>query len=55
VVMYKCDQFYNKQSEGGIRYDDETLNIEWGMDLAKAIVSEKDLILPDFANCNSQF
>jgi dTDP-4-dehydrorhamnose 3,5-epimerase len=55
VVMYKCDQFYNKQSEGGIRYDDPTLNIDWGMDLADAIVSEKDLILPDFANCNSQF
>jgi dTDP-4-dehydrorhamnose 3,5-epimerase len=55
VVLYKCDQFYNKQSEGGIRFDDETLNIDWGMDLADAIVSEKDLILPDFANCNSQF
>jgi dTDP-4-dehydrorhamnose 3,5-epimerase len=55
VVMYKCDQFYNKQSEGGIRYDDEILNIDWGMDLADAIVSEKDLVLPDFVKCNSQF
>ncbi|WP_281322664.1 dTDP-4-dehydrorhamnose 3,5-epimerase [Flavobacterium aestivum] len=55
VVMYKCDQFYNKQSEGGIRYDDEILNVDWGMDLEDAIVSEKDLVLPDFANCNSQF
>ncbi|TDE51281.1 dTDP-4-dehydrorhamnose 3,5-epimerase [Flavobacterium sp. GT3P67] len=55
VVMYKCDQFYNKQSEGGIRFDDPTLNIDWGMDLADAIVSEKDLVLPNFANCNSQF
>ena len=55
VVMYKCDQFYNKQSEGGIRYDDKILHIDWGMDLADAIVSKKDLILPDFINCNSQF
>ncbi|HEY6142144.1 MAG TPA: dTDP-4-dehydrorhamnose 3,5-epimerase [Flavobacterium sp.] len=55
VVLYKCDQYYNKQSEGGIRYDDATLNIDWGMDLAAAIVSEKDIILPNFANCNSQF
>ena len=55
VVLYKCDQFYNKQSEGGISFDDETLNIDWGMDLVDAIVSEKDLILPDFANCNSEF
>jgi len=55
VVLYKCDQFYNKASEGGIRFDDPTLNIDWGMDLKDAIVSEKDLVLPDFANCNSGF
>jgi dTDP-4-dehydrorhamnose 3,5-epimerase len=55
VVMYKCDQFYDKASEGGIRFDDSKLNIDWGMDLKEAIVSEKDLVLPDFANCNSQF
>ncbi|MBX9807222.1 MAG: dTDP-4-dehydrorhamnose 3,5-epimerase [Flavobacteriaceae bacterium] len=55
VVSYKCDQYYNKQSEGGIRFDDASLNIDWGMDLASAIVSEKDMILPDFATCNSQF
>ena len=55
VVSYKCDQYYDKQSEGGIRFDDATLNIDWGMDLATTIVSEKDMILPDFATCNSQF
>ena len=53
--MYKCDQYYNKESEGGIRFDDTTLNIDWGIDLKNAIVSQKDLILPDFKNCNSQF
>ena len=55
VVLYKCDQYYNKDSEGGIRYDDSTLNINWGMDLKEAIVSEKDVLLPNFENCNSQF
>jgi dTDP-4-dehydrorhamnose 3,5-epimerase len=55
IVMYKCDNYYNKASEGGIRYDDPKLNIDWGMDLKEAIVSEKDLVLPDFENCNSQF
>lgn len=55
VVMYKCDQYYHKDSEGGIRFDDTLLNIDWGMDLKDAIVSEKDLVLPDFNNCNSQF
>ena len=55
VVLYKCDQYYHKASEGGIRFDDAQLNIDWGMDLKEAIVSEKDLVLPDFKNCNSGF
>lgn len=55
LVMYKCDQFYDKASEGGIRFDDHELNIDWGMDLKEAIVSDKDQILPDFKNCNSKF
>ncbi len=54
-VMYKCDQFYNKESEGGIKYDDPSLSIDWGMDLKDAIVSEKDQILPFIDNCNSKF
>lgn len=55
VVLYKCDQFYNKASEGGIRFDDPVLNIDWGIDLKTAIVSEKDQILPLFTDCNSGF
>ncbi len=55
VVLYKCDQFYNKGSEGGIRFDDPSLNIDWGMDLKDAIVSDKDLVLPGIEGCNSQF
>jgi dTDP-4-dehydrorhamnose 3,5-epimerase len=54
-VMYKCDQYYNKASEGGIKYDDATLNIDWGMALENAIVSEKDVVLPNFENCINLF
>ena|SRR6218665_3353318 len=54
-VMYKCDQFYNKTSEGGIKFDDPSLNIDWGMDIKEAIVSEKDQMLPFIENCNSLF
>lgn len=54
-VMYKCDEFYNKASEGGIKYDDPSLNIDWGMDLKDVIVSEKDQILPFIQDCNSLF
>lgn len=55
VVLYKCDQFYHKESEGGIRFDDPSLNIDWGIDVADAIVSEKDLVLPFIEDCNSGF
>nr|WP_315255292.1 dTDP-4-dehydrorhamnose 3,5-epimerase [uncultured Flavobacterium sp.] len=55
TVMYKCDQYYNKASEGGVRFDDPTLNIDWGMNLKRAIVSEKDQVLPLMNNCNSLF
>jgi dTDP-4-dehydrorhamnose 3,5-epimerase len=54
-VLYKVDQVYHKDSERGIRYDDPTLGIDWKVRPEEIIVSDKDLILPDFANCNSQF
>lgn len=46
--VYKCDNYYSKAHEGGIRYDDPSLNIDWGFDLSKVIVSAKDLELPAF-------
>ncbi|OUD34793.1 dTDP-4-dehydrorhamnose 3,5-epimerase [Flavobacterium sp. FPG59] len=55
VVLYKCDQFYHKETEGGIRFDDPILAIDWAMDLKTAVVSDKDLNLPDFIHCNNQF
>ncbi len=46
IFSYKCDNFYNKASEGGIIYNDETLNIDWQLNESDFIVSEKDAILP---------
>lgn len=46
--FYKCDNFYAKPAEGGIRFDDPTLNIDWEIDSNKVILSEKDAILPAF-------
>jgi dTDP-4-dehydrorhamnose 3,5-epimerase len=54
-VSYKCDSFYHKESEGGIRFDDPQLNIDWQVPAGKAIVSQKDLDLPLFANCRNNF
>ena len=54
-VFYKCDAFYNKESEGGIAYNDPELNIDWKIPADKAIVSEKDLYHPGIANCKNNF
>jgi len=46
VFQYKCDNYYNKASEGGLHYADPDLNIDWGMPANELLVSEKDLELP---------
>ncbi len=55
IFQYKCDSFYAKESEGGIAYNDPSLNIDWKVDGAKVIVSDKDKQLPLFANCTNNF
>jgi len=55
IVLYKCDALYNKESEAGIRFDDAELNIDWGVPKEKAIVSDKDIVLPGFSDCRNNF
>ena len=47
--LYSCDAYYYPAFEGGIRYDDPALDINWKVDNDHAIVSEKDLSLPHFS------
>jgi dTDP-4-dehydrorhamnose 3,5-epimerase len=54
-VQYKVDNYYAPQHDSGIRYDDPTLNIDWGVDLSNAIVSDKDKSLPNFEQTNLYF
>lgn len=55
--QYKCDNLYNKASEGGIKYDDPTINVDWGSLLKgiTPILSDKDKILPTLEECNANF
>ena len=46
LFVYKCTEFYNKESEGGILWNDPDLDIDWGV--TNPIVSEKDSQLPYF-------
>ncbi|MFZ4560241.1 MAG: dTDP-4-dehydrorhamnose 3,5-epimerase [Saprospiraceae bacterium] len=48
--FYKCDNFYHKASEGGIRFDDPALGIDWGLPAHDVLLSEKDSGLPSFGN-----
>lgn len=42
VFQYKCDNFYNKESEGAIAWNDPELAIDWRIPADKALLSEKD-------------
>ncbi len=46
TFFYKCDNFYNKESEGGIAYNDSGININWQFPTENLIISEKDKVQP---------
>ncbi|MEI9934096.1 MAG: dTDP-4-dehydrorhamnose 3,5-epimerase [Ferruginibacter sp.] len=54
-VIYKCDSFYNKESEGGIVYNDPALEIDWQIPADKAVVADRDLNHPLLVNCKNTF
>ncbi len=48
IFSYKCDNYYNKNAEGGIIYNDRQLNIDWGISPNDIILSNKDKLHPIF-------
>lgn len=48
IFSYKCDNYYDKNSESGIIYNDATLALDWHLPSEEFIISEKDLELPTF-------
>jgi dTDP-4-dehydrorhamnose 3,5-epimerase len=45
IFSYKCDNFYNKSAECGVRYDDPSIDIDWKIPKNKIQVSEKDILM----------
>ncbi|HOU95273.1 MAG TPA: dTDP-4-dehydrorhamnose 3,5-epimerase [Bacteroidales bacterium] len=55
VVQYKCDNFYRPSSERGILVTDTVLGIDWKINPAEAIISEKDNKNPHFKDAENNF
>ena len=55
IVAYKVDNSYAPTHDTGIRWDDPTLNIQWGVNESDVLVSEKDVKLPFFSEFETPF
>lgn len=53
LFFYKCDNFYNRESEGGIIYNDPKIGINWALNFDELLVSEKDRALPTLENAKT--
>ena len=54
VFLYKCSDYYAPANEGGLRWDDADLNINWGTEV-QPLVSGKDNELPTFRGFETPF
>ena len=51
---YKVDEFYHPEDEGGFKWDDPDIDVEWPLNI-EPLLSEKDSKLPSFKKCNFKF
>lgn len=54
-VQYKVDEYYSKEHDGGIAFDDANLNIQWPMPIDKLVLSEKDTKHPPLSELDNPF
>ena len=55
IFEYKVDNYYSKDHDRGISFDDEKLNINWGLPYERLKISEKDLQLPSLDTIKKLF
>ena len=55
TVFYKCDNFYNREMERGINFNDPQLEIDWRIQKEHTILSAKDLANPGFKDAEMNF
>lgn len=54
-ILYKCSDYYAPECDGGIRFDDPDIGIDWGILADQAVFSEKDCATPFFKDFDSPF
>ena len=54
-IVYKCSDYYAPEAEGGLRFDDPDIGIDWGLDSIAPILSEKDAAAGLLATFDSPF
>ncbi|MEG0265186.1 MAG: dTDP-4-dehydrorhamnose 3,5-epimerase [Erysipelotrichaceae bacterium] len=54
---YKVDNYYSKECDRGIRYDDPSINVDWGglLNGIEPILSQKDIEGPKLVDCDCNF
>lgn len=55
VFSYKVNNHYDSNNDAGIRWNDKSLNIHWGVDLSKILISKKDQKLPFLSEIENPF
>jgi dTDP-4-dehydrorhamnose 3,5-epimerase len=54
-INYKCTDYYSKENDGSVLWNDEDLGIDWGIGIKRAVVSDKDRSAMTFADFQSPF
>jgi len=54
-VQYKVDAPYSAAHDGAVRFDDQTVGVDWSIDPAEAVLSAKDAAAPGFHDFDTPF
>ncbi len=54
-IIYKCSDYYAPDCDGAVRFDDPDIGIDWGVDRADVILSDKDARAQNLSGFQSPF
>jgi dTDP-4-dehydrorhamnose 3,5-epimerase len=54
-IIYKCSDYYSPECDGAVRFDDPDIGIDWGLNEAEAVLSDKDSAAPFLKDFDTPF